>query len=727
MHKKYKYKSGSPYPHGIKVSDAGVNFSISSRHATYVELVLFARSDSDRPFQTIVLEKDKHHTFFSWHILVEELPAGIWYAWRLDGPSHTRESGLRFESEKLLLDPWARAVSDKLWQRSAACAPGDNMPYAMRAAIVDEREYDWEGDAPLAIRSEKAIIYEMHVGGFTRHPSAKVKYPGTFSGVIEKIPYLQQLGITHVELLPVMAFDEQDVPAQTAELGLTNYWGYSTHSFFSPHPGYCKTPEQGTHIREFRDLVKALHKAGIGIIMDVVFNHTSEAGADGPVINFKGITGNSFYLTDKFDKRIFHDYTGCGNTVNANHPLVSNFIISCLEYWVREMHIDGFRFDLASALARGEDGSVLQDPPLVWGIELSEQLSRTKLIAEAWDASGLYQVGNFPGYRWGEWNGMYRDTIRRFLRGDTNVINEVATRVCGSSDLYQHQNRLPISGINFITCHDGFTLNDLFSYSQKHNSANGENNRDGCNNSLSFNCGEEGPTNNPSVIALRHQLAKNAFAILLLSHGVPMLLAGDEFLNSQQGNNNGYCQNNELSWLNWQDSKRNANVLRFVELMVQLRKRHPSLMRRNFLTGRILEERQIPDIHWHGIKPDEAPDWHNPDNKVLIFTLAGLSQEESDLHVVMNMSDDHFNLILPSIEERLWCLAVNTALKSPMDIIPHDEQHPLESTVFRIPSRSVVVFENIDIHHAANASHKKSSHFFSKLSQMKLFEHQEHK
>lgn len=722
MHKKYKYKSGSPYPHGIKVSDAGVNFSISSRHATYVELLLFARANSENPFQTIVLDKDNHHTFFSWHVLVEELPPGIWYAWRLDGPSQTRDSGLRFDREKLLLDPWARAVSDKIWQRSAACVSGDNMPYAMRAAVVDEREYDWEGDAPLAIRSEKAIVYEMHVGGFTRHPSAKVKYPGTFSGVIEKIPYLQQLGITHVELLPIMAFDEQDVPPHTAELGLSNYWGYSTHSFFSPHPGYCQTPEQASHIREFRDLVKALHKAGIGVIMDVVFNHTSEAGTDGPVINFKGITGNSFYLTDKFDKRIFHDYTGCGNTVNANHPLVSNFIISCLEYWVREMHIDGFRFDLASALARGEDGSVLQDPPLVWGIELSEQLSRTKLIAEAWDASGLYQVGNFPGYRWGEWNGMYRDTIRRFLRGDTGIINEVATRICGSSDLYQHQNRLPISGINFITCHDGFTLNDFFSYDQKHNSANGENNRDGCNNNLSFNCGVEGPSNDPDVIALRHQLAKNAFAILLLSHGVPMLLAGDEFLNSQQGNNNGYCQNNQMSWLNWVDSKRNADILRFVQLMVQLRKRHASLMRRNFLTGRILEERQIPDIQWHGPEPGQSPDWHNPDTKTLIFTLAGLSQEEPDLHVIMNMSEEKLNVQLPSIEDRIWCLSVNTAQKSPKDIIPPDEQQALKSTAYQVPSRSVVVFENIDPRQIEDTFPKKSSHFFSKLSHMRLFE-----
>jgi glycogen operon protein len=725
MHKKYKYKSGSPYPLGIKASEAGVNFSISSRHASSVELLLFSRSDSERPFQTILLEKENNHTFFSWHVFVEELPMGIWYGWRIDGPSLTRESGLRFDKEKLLLDPWARAVSNKCWQRASACQPGDNMAHSMRAAVVDVSHYDWEGDEPLAIRSEKAIIYELHVGGFTRHSSSKVNHPGSFSGLIEKIPYLQQLGITHVELLPVMAFDEQDVPPHTADRGLNNYWGYSTHSFFSPHPGYCVTPEQATHIQEFRDLVKALHKAGMGVIMDVVFNHTSEAGSDGPVINFKGITGNSFYLTDKFDKRIFHDYTGCGNTVNANHPLVTNFIINCLEYWVREMHVDGFRFDLASALARGEDGSVLQDPPLVWGIELSEHLSRSKLIAEAWDASGLYQVGSFPGYRWGEWNGMYRDTIRGFLRGDSGAINQVATRICGSSDLYQHQNRLPISGINFITCHDGFTLNDLFSYNHKHNLANGENNRDGCNNGHSFNCGVEGPSHDPAIIALRRKLAKNAFAILLLSHGVPMLLAGDEFLHSQHGNNNCYCQNNQLSWLNWNDSKRNADVLRFVQLMIRLRKRHASLMRRNFLSGKVNEERGMSDIVWHGLEPNQQPDWNDPENKVLIFTLAAVREEEADLHVVMNMSDCRHRLYLPTIADYSWCLAVDTALKSPQDIVAREDQLPLGQTVYEVEARSVVVFENISAQQLEELEAKKTPGFFSKLTHMKLFEHGE--
>ncbi len=696
----YHTRTGRAFPHGVKVTEKGVNFSISSRYATAVELLLYATAECHTPFQVIELQRDKNHTFFSWHVFVEGLPVGVWYAWRIDGPYLPHDLGLRFDRQKLLLDPWARAVSDKLWSRAAACVPGDNSQQAMRAAVIDESDYDWEGDKPLAIRSEKVIIYELHVGGFTRHSSAKVRHPGTFAGLIEKIPYLQYLGITHVELLPVMAFDEQDVPVYTSNLGLHNYWGYSTHSFFSPHPGYCVSPEQATHIREFRDMVKALHKAGIGVILDVVFNHTSEAGVDGPVINFKGITGNSFYITQKHDKQAFLDFTGCGNTVNANHPLVTNFIISCLEYWVREMHVDGFRFDLASALARGEDGEVLQDPPLVWGIELSEQLTKAKLIAEAWDATGLYQVGNFPGYRWAEWNGMYRDAIRGFLRGDKGIIGEVATRICGSEDLYGHLNRLPISGINFIVCHDGFTLYDLFSYNEKHNLANGENNRDGCGHNLSYNYGAEGPTDDPAVLALRRRQVKNAYAILLLSHGVPMLLAGNEFLHSQHGNNNGYCQDNELSWLNWEQSLENADIVRFVREMILFRKRHACLMRRMFLTGRPRAGHSLPDIVWHGAEPGQAPDWHDPELRVLAYTLAAEAEHEPHLFVVLNMSEAPYRAHLPVLPGRGWTLAINTALPSPLDI-GGGEAAAYPEPDYWVPERTIAVFETLT-HFAAN-------------------------
>ena len=691
QNKEYKIKPGSSYPTSAKFSSGGVNFSIFSRYAEKVELLLFESSDCDEPFQTITLQKEINRTFYSWHVFVSKLPAGTWYTWRMNGPDYAYESGFRFEKNKHLLDPWVRAVSQKRWSRKEACLPGDNSRTAMRGVVVDDR-YDWEGDKPLRISSEKSIVYELHVGGFTRHPSSKVANPGTFAGLIEKIPYLQQLGITHVELLPVMAFDEQDVPRNTYDLGLKNYWGYSTHSFFSPHPGYCVTPEQGTHVQEFRDLVKALHKAKIGVIMDVVFNHTSEAGINGPVINFRGIGGKTFYHLDKYDKSILRDYTGCGNTVNANHPLVTRFIISCLEYWVREMHVDGFRFDLASALARGEGGEVLQDPPVLWGIELSDQLTQTKLIAEAWDAAGLYQVGSFPGYRWAEWNGIYRDTVRRFLRGDEGLLGELATRICGSSDLYEHQGRLPISSINFVTCHDGFTLYDLFSYNEKHNDANGEANRDGCNHNLSYNCGIEGDTDNPSILSLRRKKAKNAFAILLLSQGVPMLLAGDELLHSQRGNNNGYCQDNELTWIDWNRTKQNADMLHFVQQMIALRKRHPSLMRRRFLTGKVIEGNNMPDISWHGIELNK-PLWNDPEARVLAFTLAGIENNEADLHIIMNMSDEIATMELPLVDRIKWCLALDTSLQSPQDIMPPQDQKSFDEKFYSVNSKSVVVFE----------------------------------
>jgi isoamylase len=692
--KNYELKPGTPYPSGSKLGAAGINFSIFSRHATQVELLLFDSAESREPFQVIVLQKEINRTFFSWHVYVLKLPVGTWYAWRMDGPHDVRESGLHFDKDKQLLDPWARAVSHKKWDRTAACRPGDNGDTAMRCIVVDD-SYDWEGETALRISSEKSIIYELHVGGFTKHPSANVAHPGTFLGLIEKIPYLQSLGITHVELLPVMAFDEQDVPGSTAALGLKNYWGYSPHSFFSPHPGFCVTPEQGTHMREFRDLVKALHKAKIAIIMDVVFNHTAESGADGPIINFRGIGDNIFYHHDKFDKSIFRDYTGCGNTINANHPLVTRFIISCLEYWVKEMHVDGFRFDLASALSRGEDGEVLPDPPVLWGIELSKRLAKTKLIAEAWDAAGLYQVGSFPGYRWGEWNGIYRDVVRRFVRGDKGMVKELATRVCGSSDLYEHQGRLPISSINFVTCHDGFTLNDLFSYGQKHNEANGENNRDGCNNSFSSNCGIEGDTDDMTIIALRRQLAKNAFAILLLSQGVPMLLAGDEILHTQHGNNNGYCQDNALSWIDWTKTEENADILGFVRGMIALRKRHACIMRRRFLTGKVIEGRGLADISWHGIKVNK-PLWDDPDARLLAFTLAANEVGEADLHIIMNMSDQLYKVELPVIKAKVWCLAVDTSLPSPLDFVVPEQQKPVIKRQYDVSPQSVVVLENID-------------------------------
>jgi glycogen operon protein len=692
MTRVYQTNPGVRYPPGAKPDTDGVNFSVFSRHATRVQLLLFEAGNSTEPFQVIDLDPELNRTFFAWHVYVEGLRPGIWYVWRMDGPGDTKHTGHRFDPHKHLLDPWARAVHDRLWDRKNASHPGDNGQTAMRSLVVAD-DYDWEGDEPLKIRTENSVIYELHVGGFTRHHSASVRHPGTFAGLIEKIPYLQQLGITHVELMPVMAFDEQDVPPGTAQLGLRNYWGYSTHSFFSPHPGYCVTPDQGTHINEFRNLVKALHRAGIGVILDVVFNHTAEGGIDGPVINFKGMGNSLFYHLEDKDKRFYRDYTGCGNTVNCNHPIVSLYIIDCLEYWVRNMHVDGFRFDLASALSRGEDGQPMHNSPVLWGIELSDQLAPAKLIAEAWDAAGLYQVGSFPGYRWAEWNGRYRDALRCFVRGDAGMIAEMATRIGGSSDFYKPQHRLPINSVNFVTCHDGFTLYDLYSYNQKHNESNGEQNRDGHNDNLSCNCGIEGETGDANVLALRRQLARNAIAILLLSQGVPMLLAGDEVLNTQQGNNNCYCQDNARSWFDWTLVEKNADMLAFVRQMIALRNRHPSLRRRRFLSGETTDAAVKPDIAWHGVTLG-TPAWDDWEARLLAFTLAAVEEDESDLHVIMNMSDRTLEVEMPDARDGAWQLVVDTSRYSGCTGDAPGAKSAWKKTTYPAAAKSVIVFEN---------------------------------
>jgi glycogen operon protein len=690
-HGTFATRLGRRHPPGATVEDEGVNFSVYSRHATGADLLLYEDADSAEPFQVISLDPDVNHTFFSWHVLVVDLPPGTHYTWRMYGPSEPKEHGWRFDPAVELVDPWARAVNHCRWDRWRRQREGIKPHDSVRGVVLAD-DYDWESDAPLSIPPEQMIIYELHVGGFTRHPSSGVRFPGTFAGVIEKIPHLKALGITHVELMPVMAFDEQDVPEQVWDGGLTNYWGYSTHSFFSPHPGYCTSPREGSHRTEFRDMVKALHRAGIGVILDVVFNHTAEGSGAGPVMNLKGFGNETFYMLDAIDKGRYLDFTGCGNTVNANHPFVARFILDCLEYWVREMHVDGFRFDLASALARDENGHPMHNPPVLWGIELSDVLAHTEIIAEAWDAAGLYQVGTFPGYRWMEWNGRYRDGVRAFVRGDGGLVGEVASRIAGSSDLYQANLRLPINSVNLITCHDGFTLWDLVSYDHKHNQANLEGNRDGHSHNLSWNCGIEGETDDPEILALRRRQACNLLAILFLSQGVPMLLAGDEVLRTQGGNNNAWCQNNEVGWFDWTQVRHNADMLRFVTELIALRKRHPSLQRRRFLSGRPRNGAAMPDIVWHG--PDgEAPGWDATHRRSLAFVLSAVQEGESDLAVLLNMNTTPRRFLLESPPGRVWHRALDTARSSPDDIVAPAEQRPVHSSKLHVGPRSILVFE----------------------------------
>jgi len=681
---------GSPHPVGATPGPDGVNFSIFSGNATGVELLLFAAHDDPQPFQTIRLDPAVNKTFHFWHVLVRGLSAGTHYAWRVDGPFNPT-AGQRFNRNKVLIDPYARGNTDTLWQRGAACTPDDNVTTSMRSVVIDSSGYDWEGDLPLKRPIEDSIIYEMHARGFTQSPSSGVGYPGTFAGIVDKIPYLKDLGVTAVELLPIFDFDETAVMHVVDGKPLTNYWGYSTMGFFAPQSFFCVSPETGSHLREFRDLVKALHRAGIEVILDVVFNHTDEGNQMGPAFTFRGFDNQTYYFLVPGDPQYYMDFSGCGNTFNCNHPIAQKLIVECLRYWVREAHVDGFRFDEGSILARGEDGTPLAQPPVVWQIELDEDLADTKVIAEAWDAAGLYQVGHFPGDRWAEWNGRYRDDIRRFVKGDPGMVGAAASRLAGSSDLYQERGGLPVNSINFVNCHDGFTLNDLVSYNSKHNEANGENNNDGIDDNLSWNCGVEGPSGDPAVEALRNRQARNFAALLLLSRGVPMFVAGDEVRRTQNGNNNPYCQDNQTSWFDWSLVEKHGDLFRFWKRMMEFRKAHATLHLGQFFSGAV-NERGLADVTWHGTKLN-SPGWEDPSAQALGMTLAGF-HGDPDIHVMMNMHWDPLSFDLPVVAGRTWARVVDTSLAPPLDIADPGGEVPVAGNTYTVEGRSVVVLVN---------------------------------
>ncbi|HEX7786644.1 MAG TPA: glycogen debranching protein GlgX, partial [Methylomirabilota bacterium] len=541
----------------------GTSFSVFSRHGTGVELLLFDRVDDAKAARTIRLDAAGNRTYCYWHAFVPDVAPGQVYAYRVEGPADP-SAGCRFDPAKVLLDPYGRAVAvPERYDRDAARMTGDNAATAMKSVVVDPSDYDWEGDGPLRTPAARTIVYEMHVRGFTRHPSSGVdeKRRGTYAGLVEKIPYLQRLGITAVELLPVFQFDPQDCPP-----GKINYWGYAPVSFFAPHRGYSARQDPLGPVDEFRDMVKSLHRAGIEVILDVVFNHTAEGNEHGPTVCFRGLDNPTYYILEA-DRRHYANYTGTGNTLNANHPVVRRLIVDSLRYWVAEMHVDGFRFDLASILARDASGSPMPNPPVLWDIESDPVLAGTKLIAEAWDAGGLYQVGSFVGDSWKEWNGRFRDDVRSFFRAEPGSVGRMADRLVGSPQIYGHEEREAEQSVNFVTCHDGFTLNDLVSYDRKHNEDNGEGNRDGADDNRSWNCGVEGPTDDRAIEVLRDRQVKNFLAVTLLALGLPMISMGDEVRRTQRGNNNAYCQDNEVSWFDWTLLDRHADVLRFVSLL----------------------------------------------------------------------------------------------------------------------------------------------------------------
>jgi len=594
-------ESGAPAPLGATIQPGGVNFSVFSKDASHVELLLFDDPNGQPPTRVIPLDVSHHRTYHYWHAFVPDLTIGQVYGFRAHGPD-APERSLRFDGGKVLLDPYGRAVAvPEGYDREAAKRPGDNAAVAMKNVVADPTRYDWGKDRPLCRPIAETVIYELHVRGFTRHPSSGVAAAkrGTYAGLIEKIPYLEDLGITAVELLPVFQFDPYDAPA-----GRVNYWGYQPISFFAPHHAYSSQSNPLAVLDEFRDMVKALHRAGIEVILDVVFNHTTEGGSDGPTLSYRGLANDFYYILEN-DKSRYADYTGVGNTLNANHPIVRRLIRDSLRYWVTEMHVDGFRFDLASILSRDEGGRPLPNPPILWDIESDPLLSATKLIAEAWDAAGLHQVGSFIGDAWHEWNGRFRDDVRRFEKGDGGAVSLVATRLLGSPDIYGHEGREAEQSINFVTCHDGFTINDLVSYDRKHNEGNGEDNRDGANDNFSWNCGMEGPTSDARIEALRNRQIKNLFALEMLAAGTPMLLMGDEVRRTQQGNNNVYCQDNDIGWFDWRLLERHADLHRFVKTLNSFRRRRDVLEAGTLTLNELLN---LAHIEWHGVTLNQ-PDW----------------------------------------------------------------------------------------------------------------------
>lgn len=671
---------GKCFPLGATLSHNGVNFSVYARNCAGVELLLFDRVDDPRPARVILLDSHWNQTYHYWHTFVPGLGAGQLYAYR----TVTTEA-----PGPVLLDPYGRAVVTPAGYDRRITTFGDSTATAMKSVVTDRRVYDWQGDVPPRHPFDRTVIYELHVAGFTRHPSSGVSAEkrGTYAGLIEKIPYLRDLGVTTVELMPVFHFDTQDAPP-----GLVNYWGYSPVSFFAPHAGYSSRQDPLGPLDEFRDMVKEFHRAGIEVILDVVFNHTAEGDQTGPTFCYRGLADDVYYIVEPVGA--YANYTGCGNTLNANNAIVRRLIVDSLRYWVEEMHVDGFRFDLAAILSRDERGRPLENPPVLWDIESDPVLAGTKLIAEAWDAAGLYQVGSFIGESWKEWNGSFRDDVRSFLRGGTGTISRFVSRLLGSPDIYGHEEREPEQSINFITCHDGFTLNDLVSYERKHNEANGEENRDGADTNLSWNCGVEGPTGDRAVEALRNRQVKNFLALTLIAVGAPMLHMGDEVRRTQGGNNNAYCQDNETSWFDWKLVERHADIHRFVRLLITARLMwHTSWKYADLTLNQLLRQARL---EWHGVRLGQ-PDWGD-DSHSIAFTARSRSGGIA-FHFMINAYSEQLTFELPpppGLSGNGWRRWLDTSYASPDDIVPWDEAPLFEGPTYELPPYSLAALLTTD-------------------------------
>ena len=665
----FSLSRGKPQPFGATPVRGGINFALLCPHARSVQLVFFGEC-GDEILLELPLDPRYNRTGHIWHALVQGIDPGIRYGYRVFCSGEKEKNIQPCHEELVLLDPYARSTcGGEQWGHPYRISR-KGYAHTFRLSQIPENNFDWENDQPLNIPLRDTIIYELHVRGYTRHPSAGTKASGTFLGLTEKIPYLKELGITAVELMPVTDFDETHPGNRNPETGelLYNYWGYDPIAFFAPKAAYAFDQAPGAAVREFKEMVKAFHQAGIEVILDMVFNHTGEGNEEGPVYHFKALDNALYYLLDEQGRYL--NYSGCGNTLNCNHPVVRDMILDSLHYWVTEMHVDGFRFDLASILGRGRNGEVLANPPLIERIAEDPILAHTKLIAEAWDASGLYQVGDFPAWqRWMEWNGKFRDDVRRFVRGDAGMVSRLATRLAGSSDLYQDDGREPFHSVNFVTCHDGFTLNDLVSYTEKHNWANGEDNRDGTDDNLSFNWGVEGETDSMEIEALRLRQIKNFAAILLFSQGVPMLLAGDEFRRTQKGNNNAYCQDNEISWVDWGLAEKNADLQRFFRLLIRFRKEHNQLRRDHFDVRSV---NGVPEMSWHGLEFNK-PDWSD-EARWLAVHYAPTGETNRQIYILFNQDSRPREFQLPPLSKGHWLRMMDTSLPSPDDFADSEKK-----------------------------------------------------
>lgn len=663
---------------GAVAIPGGVNFTIHTHGATSCELLLFHRK-AEEPYAVIPFP-ESYKIGFCYSMIVFDLDIEEFeYAYRLDGP-YDEKKGLRFDKNKILLDPYARAVTGQ-----SQWGHVNNAQHGYRARVV-QSNFDWGDQRHHSIPMEDLIIYELHVRGFTMDESSGVKHHGTFEGLREKIPYLKELGVNAVELMPIFEFDEMRDVRLIDENELIDFWGYNPVSFFAPNTSYCSSMEYNREGLELKTLIKDLHDNGIEVILDVVFNHTAEGNEFGPCFSFKGFDNNIYYMLTPDGH--YYNFSGCGNTLNCNHPVVRDMILECLRYWVIEYRVDGFRFDLASILGRNDDGTPLSQPPLLRSLAFDSILGNVKLIAEAWDAGGLYQVGSFPSWkRWAEWNGRYRDDMRRFLKGDDFLAQTAAARITGSPDLYDPAYRGGNASINFLTCHDGFTLYDLYSYNQKHNEANGWGNTDGADDNNSWNCGVEGETDDPAILALRKRLMKNACAVLLCSRGTPMFLSGDEFADTRYGNNNPYCQDNLISWLDWSLLKKNKDLFDFFQYMIRFRKDHPVI--RKDLEPSYLG---VPAMSTHGLTPDETN--FSGDSHVVCVRFAGYNeatQKEDLVYLAVNSGWFPVTLTLPELPEHYkWKVAVNTG--DPKCQFFHKNSMPtVESKIF-LGERSVIIF-----------------------------------